>query len=305
MPVNANSTGRDQTIRAVVHRAFFSLLELMVIVGVLAVLVSVLVPLLSEGLQRARSKQCADNLRRLGVSTFTYSDLYDGWFPSTYGTLSSEESRPWAHASRRSMETFIGLLGSNRDALSCPTVWHQPRKADVEDGLLWGYNKWAGTLNTAPLNVRYNYYSRYQDIRNSVRSTEPGLGHPGYLNLRRMNQALRRFIVLGSSLGTSLSWQSALQPLVVPNLGGATPIPPAEITLWGDTNKVNRRMAVSASHSRIIQQADEPIVPPQISGLSELLGDGHVQWYSLPGNSLYYVSDRSLGGAGVFVQDNR
>jgi prepilin-type processing-associated H-X9-DG protein len=58
--------------------AAFTLLELMVVVATLAILSVLLMPVLSRGRAAARTAQCLDNLRQLGLAAQMYWDDHEG-----------------------------------------------------------------------------------------------------------------------------------------------------------------------------------------------------------------------------------
>jgi prepilin-type N-terminal cleavage/methylation domain-containing protein/prepilin-type processing-associated H-X9-DG protein len=75
----------------------FTLIELMVVVGIIAILIGMLMPSLSKARAQARSVQCQSNLRQLGVMLQTYVNENNGWLypvgpdgpdgkPTTLGT---------------------------------------------------------------------------------------------------------------------------------------------------------------------------------------------------------------------------
>jgi len=294
------------------HR--FTLLELMTVLGVLAVLTSILLPLLANAARQAREHMCADHLRQIGVAHGIYADSHEGHFPLTYGGLSTADG-PGSRAAvgQASMAAFCEGLRNPDEVLVCPTFWAPPREvSDPPVGhrhartgsMAWGYQKWAGTLHPKPLTARADAYSRYQDITTSVTYLEPELRHPGYLRQQALGRATRKVIVLGHSLVTELIWQSAYRPLLVLPLKGPGPISPSEITLWADANNVGET-ALATAHSQVKQQEFAPRTPPVIRGLNELMADGRVSWYDIASGSLYYISDGQPGGAAVLVQDNR
>jgi prepilin-type N-terminal cleavage/methylation domain-containing protein len=69
------------------HRtAGFTLVELLVVLGIIAILYSVLLPSIARARQSANSVVCQSNLRQIGLSMLAYADGHDGWlFPTLMG----------------------------------------------------------------------------------------------------------------------------------------------------------------------------------------------------------------------------
>ena len=62
-------------------RRSFSLIELLVVVGVMAILCSLLLPALGKAKDTAKTISCAANLKQLAQCEFLYTDDNLGWFP--------------------------------------------------------------------------------------------------------------------------------------------------------------------------------------------------------------------------------
>ena len=64
----------------------FTLVELLVVIGLIAVLMSLLLPAISRAQQQANAVVCQSNLRQIGMSLLNYADGHDGWlYPSDMG----------------------------------------------------------------------------------------------------------------------------------------------------------------------------------------------------------------------------
>ncbi len=59
----------------------FTLLELLCAIGIIAILASLLVPVLMKGRQRARGTSCIGNLRHIGMALSIYAGDSGGWYP--------------------------------------------------------------------------------------------------------------------------------------------------------------------------------------------------------------------------------
>src|SRR5687767_14562213 len=61
----------------------FSLVELLVVIGIIALLISILLPSLCASKERANRVKCASNLRQIGMGFRLYANDNKGQFPRT------------------------------------------------------------------------------------------------------------------------------------------------------------------------------------------------------------------------------
>ncbi len=64
--------------------AGFTLVELLVVIGIIAVLISVLLPALSRARAAANTIQCASSLRQFGIADQQYLNIHGGWHLPAY-----------------------------------------------------------------------------------------------------------------------------------------------------------------------------------------------------------------------------
>lgn len=67
------------------YRAF-TLVELLVVIGIIALLIGILLPALSRANEMSKRTACASNLRQIGMSAIAFAGQNKGWFPMSHGT---------------------------------------------------------------------------------------------------------------------------------------------------------------------------------------------------------------------------
>jgi prepilin-type N-terminal cleavage/methylation domain-containing protein len=126
--------------RAVRRRAAFTLVELLVVIGVIALLMGILLPALSKARASANRVVCLSNVRQLYTGILMYCNDNDGWFPTcaapadgiSYAQMN--EDWIWWEANRNlddsAIAKYLAAGGEKfQKLLRCPADIFEGRKA--------------------------------------------------------------------------------------------------------------------------------------------------------------------------------
>lgn len=119
----------------------FTLVELLVVIGIIAVLAAMIFPVFAAAREKARSTTCLSNLKQLGAAMSMYCSDYDERYP--WGVDPADQYHPEIWNQFPAWKAWIPFMPRLRDVLDPYTksveVWHCPSDTgfDVleDDGL--------------------------------------------------------------------------------------------------------------------------------------------------------------------------
>ena len=97
------------------YNAFiFTLIELLIVIGIIAILASMLLPVLNKARAKARQTKCISNFKQIGTAVFEYDNDNNGWFPLINPTDTSKD--PFTNVGYGGMLNANGIGYSNTPA---------------------------------------------------------------------------------------------------------------------------------------------------------------------------------------------
>jgi prepilin-type N-terminal cleavage/methylation domain-containing protein/prepilin-type processing-associated H-X9-DG protein len=99
----------------------FTLVELLVVIGIVVLLVSILLPAVSAARERSRRTACLSNLRQIGMAFIMYAGESRGRYPNANPPLTAKSYVP-----TNQLLTYV----ANRYLSGTPAVFHCPSDRD-------------------------------------------------------------------------------------------------------------------------------------------------------------------------------
>jgi prepilin-type N-terminal cleavage/methylation domain-containing protein len=125
----------------------FTLVELLVVIGIVTVLISVLLPALVRARESARSVACANNMRQLMAGFLAFAAEHDGSLPGNYvdGGDPNPDHRDWLGAAISFRDapqkgTIFPYVNKQASIFRCPSLHESPPAPGSEFGIGGGSN---------------------------------------------------------------------------------------------------------------------------------------------------------------------
>src|SRR5215218_5051382 len=105
---------KNRSIKLQRRSVAFTLVELLVVIGIIAVLIGILLPVVAKAREQARRSACLSNLRQLGQAFNLYANEFRDQIP--LGQISDEYQWDYTLNFASSTKAFVTHLGLLREA---------------------------------------------------------------------------------------------------------------------------------------------------------------------------------------------
>jgi prepilin-type N-terminal cleavage/methylation domain-containing protein len=161
----------------------FTLVELLVVIGIIALLISILLPALGRARKSANTTKCLSNLRQVGTAYQLYAADFKGKFPVVRQDIPDNTGQPGGPGAAQWNIWWTDTIAPYVSKVARATANTTSSLDEVRSTVLWGCSEWNGR------NAKLNQYDTGYGMNGQV-TTMPDYPAPG-VNTPKEEYAMR------------------------------------------------------------------------------------------------------------------
>lgn len=146
-------------------RKGFTLIELLVVIAIIAILASMLLPVLNKARNKAKEIDCVTNLKQINIGTMLYINDYSDWLPKNIGSNSicyARYIRIYVEGKASDLKNTSDTREFTNKIWWCPSMLPQAKNLGAWAGYPWGNDIAYGMSMTIYDGRQYFTAARYR-----------------------------------------------------------------------------------------------------------------------------------------------
>ncbi len=131
----------------------FTIIELLVVIGIIGILATMLLPALSRARDKAKEASCFNNLKQIGIATHNYAADYKDFFPLDIAPNNESSNMIWKNPG---IYHHFGKLAQDSQYINGKSFFCPLSKSSLMGDVTWGFQNFgvAGKQCNTPYKMR-------------------------------------------------------------------------------------------------------------------------------------------------------